>query len=135
MKKLPIAAVIIERDNKILMHRRGYEPGKGKICLVGGFVDKGETIERAAIREAKEETGFDVKLGERLIIMDYFDRQEKTMHVFIAEVVGGNIRNSDEGKPVWVHPDSIEEDMLAFDHVLPVLTEIYLRRKPGKESN
>ena len=54
------AAIILNTRNEILVVRRGKEPAKGTLDLVGGFVDMCETIEEGMRREIKEETGLDV---------------------------------------------------------------------------
>ena len=52
----PVAAAIpVTRDDKIVLLRRGFDPGKGLWTFPGGFVDLGETVEAAARREAREE--------------------------------------------------------------------------------
>ncbi|MBU0953243.1 MAG: NUDIX domain-containing protein [Nanoarchaeota archaeon] len=50
-------AILIERDDKILLIKRGVPPEKGSWALPGGHVDEGESPRDAAIREAKEEIG------------------------------------------------------------------------------
>ena len=54
--------VIVTGKEGVLLIRRKNEPYKGKWALVGGFVNYGETVEQAAIRECKEEIGVEVKL-------------------------------------------------------------------------
>ena len=51
------SAMILERDGKVLLVRRGTEPGLGLWSLPGGYVDRGEVVEEAAVREVWEETG------------------------------------------------------------------------------
>ena len=87
MNRKLIVGILIEKKGKLLMHKRGYEPSKNKIDFVGGYVDEGEDIKTAAIREAKEETGFDIKLIEEFLIEDYFDRKEKKFHMYIAKII------------------------------------------------
>lgn len=58
---VPIVAVVVNRDSKILIVKRGIEPQKGKWVLPGGFVDDDESPEQAAIRELKEETNLDAE--------------------------------------------------------------------------
>ena len=52
----PTATLVCPRGEKILLVKRAFNPGKGLWCLPGGFMEKGETAEQAAIRELKEET-------------------------------------------------------------------------------
>jgi len=56
-----VAALVTDQSGKIMMVKRGVEPGYGKLDLPGGFVDPGETAENAVIRELWEELGLKVK--------------------------------------------------------------------------
>ena len=58
--------VVAERRGKLLLVRRNHEPRMGEWSFPSGYVDRGEVLEEAAIRETKEETGLDVKLGPLL---------------------------------------------------------------------
>ena len=64
MIKTPLLTVdiIIERVTGIVLIKRKNDPYKGHYALPGGFVDVDETVEHAAIREAKEETGLDIEI-------------------------------------------------------------------------
>jgi len=64
-----VNAVLITSDKKIVLSIRGREPNKGKLDLIGGFVDLNETLEAALIREIHEETG--LKKGEHYKEMKY----------------------------------------------------------------
>src|SRR5579884_3519432 len=57
-----VAIVVVQHAGKLLLGRRNMEPGKGLWSFFGGYVDRGEKIEEAAIREVKEETNLDVQL-------------------------------------------------------------------------
>ena len=56
-----VAAIIELNDDKIIMIRRGKEPGRGKLDLPGGFVDANETLEESLEREVKEELGLQIR--------------------------------------------------------------------------
>jgi 8-oxo-dGTP diphosphatase len=59
----PVACTIPVNDNgDLYLMRRGFEPSRGLWTMPGGFVDLGESVEDAAIREAKEEIGVDVEI-------------------------------------------------------------------------
>ena len=60
----PVAAAIpVTPDGRIILLRRGFDPGKGLWTFPGGFVDLGESVEEAAVREAMEELEIDIELG------------------------------------------------------------------------
>lgn len=63
---LTVDVVITDAQGRILVMERGTEPFKGCWVLPGGIVEPGETVENAAVREALEETGLELRV-ERLI--------------------------------------------------------------------
>jgi 8-oxo-dGTP pyrophosphatase MutT (NUDIX family) len=90
-----IAGSVIEQDGKYLMVQEKNPKVYGLWNLPAGYVDKGEQIEHAAIREAKEETGFDVELIKELaLIHDSFDSNVR--HVFSAKITGGVMHSQPE---------------------------------------
>ncbi|MFH1115407.1 MAG: NUDIX hydrolase [Pseudomonadota bacterium] len=103
-----VGALIVDNDRIVLVRRRN-EPAQGEWSIPGGLVKLGETLERAVVREAREETGLDVepkilvKLLER-IFPD--DRGRVRYHYILADylcsVVGGSlIAGSDATDAVW----------------------------------
>ena len=61
-----VGAIITDAAGRLLLIKRGHEPGKGLWSIPGGRVEPGETDEQAVIREVREETGLAVRAG-RLI--------------------------------------------------------------------
>ena len=60
----PVACAIPrDGDGNVLLLRRGFDPGAGLWTFPGGFVDLGESVEQAALREVREELEIDVELG------------------------------------------------------------------------
>jgi len=116
----PVAAdVIIELADRtgrpvVLIQRRNPPHG---FALPGGFVEVGETVEDAARREAREETGLDVELLGLLGV--YSDpgrdpRGHTVSVVYIGEARGEPVAGDDAGGIVVVSPES--PPALAFDH-------------------
>ena len=85
------ALVFIARGETLLLVRQGY--GKRYWSLPGGSMEHGESVEQAAVREAKEETGLDVRLT-RLVGVYSKLAQNALALCFEAEVVGGSIREA-----------------------------------------
>ena len=123
-KQIPKLAVdiLITNDNgEIALIKRKFEPFKGMYALPGGFVDYGETVENAAVREAKEETGLDVELQGMLGIYDELGRDPRghiISIVFIAKQTGGKIiKSSDETEEGGFKSlEEIESIELGSDH-------------------
>ena len=117
--KNPVPAVdlIIEIEGKglVLIERRNPPPGW---ALPGGFVEVGETLEQAAVREAKEETCLDVELLGHF--HTYSDpNRDPRMHcistVFVAKATG-TPKAEDDAKSCAIYPKDQLPDILAFDH-------------------
>lgn len=58
-----VAVVLVEHEGRILLGKRNINPGWGKWSFPGGYVNRGEKVEEAAVREVKEETNLDVQLN------------------------------------------------------------------------
>jgi ADP-ribose pyrophosphatase YjhB (NUDIX family) len=79
-------AVLVEREGRVLLVRRRFDPGRGLWCLPCGFEDADESPQQAARREAREETGLEVELGTLLGAYHYTDdpRGAGVLLVFLA---------------------------------------------------
>ena len=58
-----VGAVVRDDAGRLLLIRRGHEPSRGLWSLPGGRVEPGETLEEAVVREVREETGLEVRVG------------------------------------------------------------------------
>lgn len=109
--------VVIPSDEGVVLIRRGSDPYKGMWALPGGFAEVGETVENAAIREAKEETNLDVELERLVGVYSDPDRDPRSHNVsvtFLARVTGGEPEAATDADEVDVlNPSDVE---LAFDH-------------------
>ena len=94
-----VAGVITELNGGIVMIRRNLEPGLGKWTFPAGFVDRGEVVEEAAAREAKEETGLDVEV-DGLIGLYSRPGDANILVVYAGRVVGGELKAGDEAQEV-----------------------------------
>ena len=121
MPKSPVLAtdIIIEYpDGNIVLIERKFDPFKGRLAIPGGGVEIGETVEQAAIREAREETGLDIKLN-RLIGVYSDPKRDPRGHcvsiVFHASPIGGELKADTDAARVLKTGDFLKLD-LAFDH-------------------
>jgi len=79
-----LGAIIIEQDRVVLV-KRGHPPLSGEWSIPGGVLEVGETIRQAAVREALEETGLAVEVGELLGVYDRIvrDADERTRYHYV----------------------------------------------------
>lgn len=95
----PCASVLPIKDGKVLLAKRGVAPYKGSYDIIGGFMDINEQPMDAAIREAKEETGLDVKITSLLgtYVDKYGDDGDYTLSLhYLGEVIGGEMKPMDD---------------------------------------
>lgn len=118
MKKPGIAVDgVIIRDESILLIKRKNQPFKGMWALPGGFVEYGETVEEAILREVKEETGMDAKIKRLLGVYSRPDRDPRghvISIVFLLDAEGKLIAGDDAGDARFFRIDNLPP--LAFDH-------------------
>jgi len=110
-----IIEMVDRPDRPIVLIERRHPPHGW--ALPGGFVDVGETLETAAVREAREETSLDVTL--RFLLGNYSDpardpRGHTVSAVYIATAGGTPVAADDAAGLALFAPDRVPE--LAFDH-------------------
>ena len=107
------AAVLAEQDGRVLMVRRTVDPARGTWCLPGGFMEVGETPQQTAIRECKEESGFDVEIT-RLIDVFYYEsfRGSGVLIIYKGRITGGAARPDDDADAVaFFGPEELPENI------------------------
>jgi 8-oxo-dGTP diphosphatase len=113
----PIAADVIAEigDRIILIERKNFPFGW---ALPGGFVEFGETVELAAIREAKEETSLDVELRALLGVYSRPERDPRGQTITVVYVgrASGMPNAQDDAKGIALFPPDQPPAPLAFDH-------------------
>jgi 8-oxo-dGTP diphosphatase len=131
---IPTCDILIELDGKpgtLVFIERKNEP-RG-FAVPGGFVDEGEWIADAAVREAKEETTLDVELIELFHV--YSDpkrdpRKHTVSTVFIARAKGTPTGSDDAARTIVCKPDELPGP-LVFDHAL-IVADYVTYKKTGK---
>ena len=112
---------IIALDGKLIFTRRTIEPGRGRWTFPSGYVDLGEDVAMAAVREAKEETGMDVQL-DRLVGVYGNPEQSVVFVVYAGSVLRGELSAGDEADAIGLFSEN-ELPELAFEHDYEILAE------------
>lgn len=127
----PTCDILIEladQPNTLVFVQR-KNPPRG-LALPGGFVDEGEWIADAAVREAKEETGLDVTITEMFHVYSN-PKRDPRMHtvstVFIATAAGVPVGHDDAERCIVATPDALPAP-LVFDHATIVADYVAYRR-------
>lgn len=111
---------IFDEDFNFILIKRKNDPFKDYWALPGGFVEYGESVETAAIREAKEETSIDVELKGLVNVYSDPDRDPRGHTITVAYIAKGNIAdmkaNSDAKEIGIFSSEKLEEINIAFDH-------------------
>ncbi len=112
---------VIEIRGRIVLVKRCAEPFRGHWALPGGHVDYRETVEHAAVREAREETGLLVKIKKLVGVYSDPRRNPGSDHrvsvAFSAIKVGGRIMAGDDAEETCLFSrQEIGRIKLAFDH-------------------
>jgi 8-oxo-dGTP diphosphatase len=121
-----VAGTIFTLDRRLVLLKRGVEPAIGKWVFPGGYVDRGETVEEAALRETREESQLEVMIGSLLNVYSY-PRSPNVIIVYAAQIVGGSLAAGDESvEAATFLPDEIPWPDLAFDSTRDALKD-YIR--------
>jgi 8-oxo-dGTP diphosphatase len=115
------ADIFIFDDNlNFILIKRRNDPFKNCWALPGGFVEYGESVENAAIREAKEETSIDVELIDLVNVYSEPDRDPRGHTITVAYTAKGNFNDrkaEDDACDIAIFSaEKLDEIKIAFDH-------------------
>ena len=128
--KVAVGTIITDDASRIVLVRRAIQPGYGLWVFPGGYVDRGEEVRGAAVREAREECGLDVRL-DRLLDVYSYEGSPVIIIVFAASMIGGELCAADKEECLEAglfRADEIPWDELAFHSTRDALRD-YLDRR------
>lgn len=107
---VPAAGAIIVQDDKILLVKRAHPPKVNWWCIPAGFMEWTEHPTETAVREVEEETGLKIKLKSFFEVYSGQDdpRNNAILMLYLADVIGGEMRASD---------DALEVKYFSFDNL------------------
>lgn len=121
--KVAVGAVIRDDAHRLVLVRRAIDPGYGKWVFPGGYVDRGEEVRAAAVREAREEAGLDIQLDHLINVYSY-GGPAPVIIVYAATILGGLLAVDDEGLEARLFaPEAIPWEELAFRSTRDALRE------------
>lgn len=127
-----VAGTIFTIEDRVVLLRRGVEPAMGRWVFPGGYVDRGESVQDAAIRETKEESNLHVRLRSLLDVYSY-PRSPNVIVVYAAEIIGGELKAGDETVEAGTFaPSQIPWEELGFQSTQDALNDyvrLYLKPK------
>lgn len=137
LEKFPMLVVdgIVIKNGRVLLIERKKPPYLRHSVLPGGFVEKGETAEKAVVREVWEETGLRTKVIELTGVYSNPKRDPRGHIVsiaFLLKPTGGKIKETDEAKNTKYFIISRLPKRMGFDHRQIVMDALRIYRKRKK---
>ena len=129
----PQVAVIavVPKDGGVVMTRRALNPGYGLWVLPGGFMDVGELLEDAVMREVEEEANLKVRVDRLLGVYSYKDSSTVVV-AYLTEYLEGQMAAGEEVLDIGVFSDrEIPWDKIAFRSTKSTLNEYFKLKELG----
>lgn len=134
LRPVPVVNCVIIEDNKILLVKRNNKPFIGYWGMPGGKIEFAEHIEKAAVREFKEETNIDTEFEKLCGIASeiIYEKGEGKLHsiLFICKLnhLHTDIKETKEGKLKWVEINNLEKEKIIPSDIL-MIKEFVLKNK------
>ena len=127
--KVAVGTIIRTEDGRVVLVRRAIDPGYGLWVFPGGYVDRGEEVEAAAVREAREEAGLEIEIEALLNIYSY-PGVSPIIIVYSATAIGGHLCVDDECLEAGLfEEDEIPWNELAFRSTGEALRDYFEARR------
>jgi len=118
-----VACSVVEMEGRIVLLKRAIDPQRGKWVLPGGYVDRGEKVTDAAVRETREECGLIIRIAGLLGVYSYTGRPAVVV-VYVGECVAGELVVGDETEEVGLYrKEEIPWSLLAFQSTADALRD------------
>ena len=132
--KVAVGTVIRTGDDRVVLVRRAIEPGYGLWVFPGGYVDRGEQVLDAALREAREESGLEIRIEELVNVYSY-GGTAPIIIVYSATMVGGELCTDEECLEARLFTrEEIPWGELAFRSTREALEDYFRIDRPGSTS-
>jgi ADP-ribose pyrophosphatase YjhB (NUDIX family) len=126
--KVAVGTIIRAADDRIVLVQRAIEPGYGRWVFPGGYVDRGEPLEVAALREAREECNVEIRIDGLVNLYSYPGRTPIVI-VYAATYLSGSLAPDDEGLEArWFSREEVPWETLAFPSTHQALTDYFAGR-------
>ena len=126
--KVAVGTIIRMPEAGVLLLRRAIDPGYRRWVFPGGYVDRGEQVELAALREAREECGLTIRLDGLVNVYSYPGRVPVII-VYAATWLAGSVELDDESfEGAWFREADIPWDDLAFRSTGEALRDYFAGR-------
>lgn len=121
-RPIPAVGVVCWRDDEVLLIRRGREPRKGQWSIPGGKVERFEFLKDTALRELREETGVEARLGPLIAVYEIIEPGSKAHPGGFHLVLIDYLAEWTAGEPVAAD-DADEARFVEYDEALDLLIE------------